>query len=60
MNNPYIFGVAVVILIVCLYFVYSAFKDTTNDNSADMTIVITSWAILSAYCSMSFLYLATR
>jgi len=60
MNNPYIFGVAVVILVVCLYFAYAAYKNTVYGTSTDLSIVIASWAVLSAYCSMSFLYLATR
>lgn len=60
MNNPYIFGVAVVILLVCLYYAYTAYSNTVDGTSTDLSVVITSLVTLSAYCSMSFLYLSTK
>jgi len=61
MLHPYIFSLAVVILLVCIYALYRSQRDSSSsDKMNDLIIAILAWAILSSYCSMSFLYLSAR
>lgn len=60
MTHPYIFATAVVILIMCLYFTFKIYSDTADGKLVDLSYAIGSYAMLGAYASTSFLYLACR
>ena len=57
--HPYIFGIAVVLLIIAIFFAVAAYKDKLYGLPVDLTLSILAFVMSGAYSSMSLLYLAS-